>query len=87
MKKETWALLIASVLALMILNDFSLHLVELLKIEPLHPFYWFFWTFPSREAYTIFWTAYWGTALVLIFILLVLVFQIRDRERSIIRKR
>jgi len=87
MKKETWALIIASVLTVMILNDFSLHLVELWKIEQLHPLYWFFWSFPSREAYSIFWTVHWGLALLLVVILLIFAFQVWERERSISRKR
>ena len=55
----------------MILNDFSLHLVELLGIEHYYPIYSFF---PSsqmdmRATYTIFWTAYWGFAFALILVL------------------
>jgi len=45
-------------LGAMILNDFSLHLVELLGVERSHPFYGFFWSFPSRHAYTVFWASY-----------------------------
>jgi len=54
------------VLGAMIINDFSLHLVELLKIEKLHPFYSFFWSFPDRSSYTNFWTIYWGIASIII---------------------
>jgi uncharacterized membrane protein len=67
-------------LGAMIINNFSLHLVELLGAERLHPFYGFFWSFPSREAYTIFWTAYWGTASVIISILgILLLIEIRKQ--------
>ena len=57
------------ILGVMILNDFSLHLVELLGVERSHPFYGFFWSFPSRQAYTVFWTVYWGVASIIILIL------------------
>lgn len=56
-------------LGALIINDFSLHLVELLGVERLHPFYGFFWFFPSRKAYTIFWTGYWGVASIIVVIL------------------
>ena len=49
-------------LCVLIFYDFSLHLVELLKIESLHPL---FPIFPSRETYTLFWTLYWGFAFIL----------------------
>jgi hypothetical protein len=68
------------VIGVMILNDFSLHLVELLGVERYHPFYGFFWSFPSREAYTIFWTVYWSVALVLALILGTLLFADLRRD-------
>jgi magnesium-transporting ATPase (P-type) len=89
MKKETWALIIAIVLTVMILNDFSLHLVELLGEETSHPFFWFFWGpwMSIKENYTEFWTTYWGAAFLFILILLILVFQMWDQERSVSHKR
>ena len=51
------------ILFLMILYDFSLHLVELLTLENYHPLYPIF---PNREVYTIFWTIYWGIGLIIL---------------------
>ena len=65
-------LIIVLVLAVMIINDFSLHLVETLKIETQHPFYDYFWGFESPEAHNDFWTIHWGVASILIIILAVL---------------
>jgi len=64
MKRRVIALGLTIVLLAMILSDFSLHLVELLGVEKLHPFYGFFWRFPNRLAYTVFWTGYWGVAVL-----------------------
>jgi len=66
-KRKLLILLSSIILAGMILNDFSLHLVELLHVEKLHPFYGFFWlTLSNRYTYTIFWAVYWGIAFILI---------------------
>jgi len=50
------------ILTLMIFWDWSLHLVELLKIEK---YYFLYPYFPTREFYTIFWTIYWGVAFLI----------------------
>ena len=49
------------VLTIMIAYDLSLHLSEMLGLEA----YWWL-QLPSREAYTLFWTIYWGIGLILI---------------------
>lgn len=72
--------LILTLLAL-IVNDFSLHLVELLGIERSHPFYGFFWSsqMSIRSVYTVFWTSYWGFALLLIILLATVTwFEMKD---------
>jgi hypothetical protein len=76
------------VLVGMILNDFSLHLVELLGIEQYHPFYSFFWSsqMSVRATYTIFWTAYWGLAFVLILLLGILLRKSFGRNRLEVQK-
>jgi len=76
------------VLVCMILNDFSLHLVELLGIEQYHPFYWWFWSsqMSVRTTYTIFWTAYWGLAFVLILLLGVLLRKGLGRNKLEVQK-
>lgn len=52
----------------MILWDWSLHLVELFNAVDYHPLYpWF----SSWHQYNIFWTAYWGIAIVLIILFLI----------------
>jgi hypothetical protein len=63
------------ILGIMIINDFSLHLVELLKIEKVHPLYSFFWSLSPRSVYTTFWTVHWGIASLIIFFLGVLIYQ------------
>lgn len=77
--------IIILVLALLglIINDFSLHLFELLGIEHSHPFYGFFWFFPSREAYTIFWTVYWGVASFNVIVLGILLWLEMIRKRDV----
>jgi len=77
--------IIILVLALwgLIINDFSLHLVELLGIENSHPFYGFFWSLSPRETYTIFWTAYWGVASIIVTILGILLWLEMIRGRDI----
>lgn len=61
--------LILYILGILIFYDFSLHLMELIagkeqarKIK----YYWL--EFPNRKRYTLFWTIYWGIALLLILI-------------------
>lgn len=73
------------VLVGMLLNDFSLHLFELLKIEQSHPFYSFFWSdqMRIRATYTVFWTAYWGLAFILILLLGVLLWKELKRNKPI----
>lgn len=56
------------VLIALIGYDFSLHLVELLGIQSLYPLWPFF---PTRDIYTIFWTAYWGIAFLISLYLLI----------------
>jgi len=51
------------VLALMVLYDISLHFAELIGINES---YIFWLSFASREIYTLFWTAYWITAFIII---------------------
>jgi len=51
----------------MILWDWSLHVVALFNIKEYHPFYP---VFPSILIYQIFWSVYWGIALMLSIILL-----------------
>jgi hypothetical protein len=50
------------IIAGMMIWDFSLHLVELLKAIPIHPLYPHF---NSHQQYEIFWTTYWGIASLL----------------------
>jgi len=74
-----WILVI--ILLTLIVNDFSLHLVELMGIEQSHPFYGFFWSsqMSIRSVYTVFWTCYWGLALLLVIILtIVMLFEMKD---------
>lgn len=58
--KRCWELVI---LCLMTAYDVSLHLVQVFGVEECHPLYP---VFPSWQVYDIFWTAYWGFALILV---------------------
>lgn len=88
MNRKYVVVAIFSVLLGMVLNDFSLHLVELLGIEQYHPFYSFFWSsqMSVRATYTIFWTAYWGLAFVLILLLGVLLRKGLRRNTAEVQK-
>jgi len=71
-------LAVCLILTLMIVYDFSLHLVEKLNIEfhPLYPH------FQNREAYTDFWTAYWGLGSILVVTVTVLLWlEFRNHKR------
>jgi hypothetical protein len=72
-------LAICLILTLMVTYDFSLHFVEKINFQfhPLYPH------FPSREAYTDFWTAYWGLGSILILTVTILLWlEFRNRKRQ-----
>ena len=61
------------VLLVMIFYDFSLHFIELMGWQMFfvarRNIFSYYWPVPNnRKNYTIFWTAYWGIAFVLLLI-------------------
>ena len=87
MNRKNVVAVIFFVLLGMILTDFSLHLVELLGIKQYHPLYWLFWSSQMvGTTYTVFWTAYWGLAFVLILLLGVLLRKGLGRDKLGVQK-